>query len=369
MLDTLNIHNNQYSMLDVDKSKLQDWIQECYRKFPRHKKYKVIYADPPWPYQVHFQNLQGATPYPSMSMEDLYKLPVPEIAEDDCALFLWCTNPMMPKALMLMEAWGFEYKTVFKMWLKRFSNGNPVCNPGWWSRSSTEMLLVGTKGSGILKNKTTHSEPQEYESVRGNHSSKPMELTERVRDFLEVDSRIELFCRKPCDGFDSWGLEVNGFFQEDCWSVSRTSLDVSDARGPIQVCHRGVQVDMGKQPVARKKSRKNDDERGANPKIKRKSGVFDNEGDTATDQLVKQAKTVPPEHDIRTQHLNEKRKQQEMQAKAEAARKLKSLEDAWNGVCIIKPKSKSEDYHKPDCMCIVCKQRRSKLELSKLAAA
>lgn len=350
----------------MDKTELHGWIQQCYSKFPRHKKYKVIYADPPWPYQVHFQNLQGATPYPSMSMEDLFKLPVPEIADNDCALFLWCTNPMMPKALALMQAWGFEYKTVFKMWLKRFQNGNPVCNPGWWSRSSTEMLLVGTKGSGILKNKTTHSEPQEYESIRGNHSSKPMELTERVRDFLEVDSRIELFCRTPCDGFDSWGLEINGFFQEDCCSVSRTCVGVSEARDRIQVCHRGVQVEMGKAPLAKKYEKKMDGG-AADPKSKRKACMVDHGGD-ATDRARQSAKQTPNIASAalvpRTQCVDEKQKERESLLEEEAAEKLKALEDVWNCVSMIKPKSKTGDYHKPGCMCIVCKQHRTKLAQS-----
>lgn len=362
MLDTLNIHNTPYSMLDVDKSRLHDWIQECYQKFPRHKKYQVIYADPPWPYQVHFQNLQGATPYPSMSMEDLYKLPVPEIAADDCALFLWCTNPMMPKALSLMQAWGFEYKTVFKMWLKRFQNGNPVCNPGWWSRSSTEMLLVGTKGSGILKNKTTHAEPQEYESVRGNHSSKPMELTERVRDFLEVDSRIELFCRTPCDGFDSWGLEVNGFFQEDCCSISGVALDVSEAKGSTSVCHRGTQTDMGKTVMVKKTATaKTTSKDEASRQCKRKSCVDDTQNEAGW-RAVKQ-KDMHAKADLKRK---ENEKEKERLAELERLAKLKAMEDAWNCMHMIKPKSKKDDYHKPECVCIVCKQRKAKLKPEQL---
>lgn len=95
-----------------------------------------------------------------------------------------------------------------KVWRKTNRDGSPVCSPGWWSRSSCEFLLVGVlasaKGS-ILGRKTTNCEPQEFASVRGAHSAKPPEITQAVADFLDVEKRLELFCRAPHPQFDSWG--------------------------------------------------------------------------------------------------------------------------------------------------------------------
>ena len=53
-----------------------------------------------------------------MSIEKLCALPVSEIAEKDCALFLWATFPQLKEALQLIKTWGFQYKTVAFVWLK-----------------------------------------------------------------------------------------------------------------------------------------------------------------------------------------------------------------------------------------------------------
>ncbi len=154
-----------------------------------------------------YSSLQGVAPYPTMGWEELADLPVGKLADPKmCALFLWATGPLIHKAIGLMEHWGFEYKTVQKVWRKTNADGSPVCSPGWWSRSSCEFLLVGTMGSNILKHKTTNSEPQEFASVREGHSMKPPGITQAVADFLDVPGpRIELWARKSHPLFDSWG--------------------------------------------------------------------------------------------------------------------------------------------------------------------
>ena len=54
-----------------------------------------------------------------MRIEELCALPVADIADRDCALFLWATFPQLPEALRLIQAWGFVYKTVAFVWLKQ----------------------------------------------------------------------------------------------------------------------------------------------------------------------------------------------------------------------------------------------------------
>ena len=68
------------------------------------KKYKIIYADPPWRYAR--SKVQGAAEkhYPTMSIEELCALPVKEIADKDCILFLWATFPQLKEALQLIKA-------------------------------------------------------------------------------------------------------------------------------------------------------------------------------------------------------------------------------------------------------------------------
>ena len=54
-----------------------------------------------------------------MSIDELCALPVKRLAEKDCLLFLWATFPQLPEALQLIKAWGFQFKTVAFVWLKR----------------------------------------------------------------------------------------------------------------------------------------------------------------------------------------------------------------------------------------------------------
>ncbi|KAK9826995.1 hypothetical protein WJX74_003166 [Apatococcus lobatus] len=226
-------------MSDLSVEELQSNIAACQLLFPKWKSgYQVIVADPPWQYNTMYSSLQGVAPYPTMGWEELADMPVGKLADPAmCALFLWATGPLIHKAIALMEHWGFEYKSVFKVWRKTNADGTPVCSPGWWSRSSCEFLLVGTKGSNILKYKTTNSERQEYASVREGHSAKPAAITQAVADFLDVPGpRIELWARRSHPLFDSWGgftrlrplppplvgLEVPGFFAQASGSGNGT---------------------------------------------------------------------------------------------------------------------------------------------------
>ncbi len=84
------------------------------------KKYKIIYADPPWHFK-HWNDdkVTRKAPYPVMSPEDIFALDVQHIADDDCILFLWATFPKLQEALETIKHWGFEYKTVCFTWVKK----------------------------------------------------------------------------------------------------------------------------------------------------------------------------------------------------------------------------------------------------------
>ena len=192
---------------------LDEWKAQCLSKFPSKIQYQVILADPPWTYKSKGTSVRGKPPYPTMPLKELKALPVPSIAASTCVLFLWATCPLLPDALELIKGWGFTYKTVFKVWLKRTSNGKTSVGPGWWSRPSVELLLCATKGHGALTWKQTCSEKQEHPSSRGSHSQKPAELRDAISRFMNVERRIELFARTPAPDFDVWGLEIPEFFQ------------------------------------------------------------------------------------------------------------------------------------------------------------
>ena len=61
-------------------------------------KFKCIYADPAWQFKTYSNKGQGRSAeryYSTMSKEDIFSLPVADIADDDCILFLWVTFPCL----------------------------------------------------------------------------------------------------------------------------------------------------------------------------------------------------------------------------------------------------------------------------------
>ena len=64
------------------------------------KKYQIIYADPPWSYNDKMKGHQGAeTPYKTQSKQWISQLPVSDICEKDCCLFLWVTSPLLDEGI------------------------------------------------------------------------------------------------------------------------------------------------------------------------------------------------------------------------------------------------------------------------------
>ena len=90
------------------------------------RKYGAILVDPPWHFKTWSARGTGRSAishYHCLDLEDLKSLPVIDLAVDDCALFLWATDPILPLALKLINAWGFTYKTVAFTWVKTTKDG------------------------------------------------------------------------------------------------------------------------------------------------------------------------------------------------------------------------------------------------------
>ena len=170
------------------------------------KRYQIIYADPPWQYEQ--RSLKGAAEkhYPTMSISDLCALPVADIAAADSALFLWATFPQLPAALKLIRAWGFTYKTIAFLWLKKNKKSDSwFYGLGFWTRGNAEACLLATKGHPKRRAANIH---QFIISPVQEHSKKPDEVREKIVDLMGDVPRIELFARSYTEGWDVWGNEV-----------------------------------------------------------------------------------------------------------------------------------------------------------------
>lgn len=175
------------------------------------KKYKIIYADPPWQYRVYSKKGQGRSAenhYHTMNIKDIMALPVDKIADKDCILFLWITFPCLKEGIEVMERWGFKYKTCGFNWVKRNKKKNTYfMGLGFWTRSNSEVCLIGTKGQ---PKRVSKSVPQICDARIMEHSKKPAEIRERIVELCGELPRIELFARDKVKGWDSLGDEMDG---------------------------------------------------------------------------------------------------------------------------------------------------------------
>lgn len=140
--------------------------------------YSVIYADPPWRYAQ--KGLQGAAEkhYPTMGIDELCALPVADLAAPDSVLFLWVTFPQLPEALRLIKAWGFTYKSVAFVWLKKNRKSEGwFYGLGFWTRGNAEICLLATRGHPKRQAANVH---QFIISPIQEHSRKPEEARDKI---------------------------------------------------------------------------------------------------------------------------------------------------------------------------------------------
>ena len=102
------------------------------------ERFAATYADPPLEFETYSEKGKGRSAdrhYRTQSLDEIKAVPVQQLAADDCVLFLWAQMPQLPAALEVIEAWGFEYKTVAFVWVKQNPSGKGLFTGcGYWSR-------------------------------------------------------------------------------------------------------------------------------------------------------------------------------------------------------------------------------------------
>ena len=182
------------------------------------KKYQIIYADPPWKYNSranHKTRFRGGCcgHYSLMTMDEIKKLPIPDLMDKNCALFMWTTFPYLIEQISLFSHWGLRYRTLGFAWLKtNKKNGFPFFGVGYYAKSNLECCLLGIKGQ--LKTKT-NSVSQVVIAPRREHSRKPDEIRNKIVELFGDLPRIELFARQKTEGWDVYGNEVESDIELD----------------------------------------------------------------------------------------------------------------------------------------------------------
>ncbi len=165
------------------------------------RQFAVFYADPPWRDEFGPNDRQTELHYPVMPLDDIKALPVSQVTAPDGVLYLWALPHMIPDALEVMAAWGFEYRTEI-VWTK------DEIGLGEWARQQHEPLLVGRRGNfpappTALRSSSVVAAP------RGAHSAKPDIFAELIERWYPDAPKLEMFRRganRP--GWSSWGNEV-----------------------------------------------------------------------------------------------------------------------------------------------------------------
>ena len=149
-------------------------------------RFATIYADPPWSYSNKASRGAADNHYPTMSIGEICKQPVKNLVTADAHLHLWTTNGFLREAFLVMDAWGFQFKSCL-VWIK------PQLGMGNYWRVSHEFLLLGIRGSMPFADNTCRSW---LLHPRSQHSKKPFAvraLIERVSPgpYLELFGREE----------------------------------------------------------------------------------------------------------------------------------------------------------------------------------
>ncbi len=174
-------------------------------------KYKIIYADPPW----SFNNKKtgggkmtsgAAAHYPTMKIDEMCRLPINNVADENCVLFMWWVASQPEEAIRLANSWGFTVKTMTGFnWIKTTSLGKLFFGMGFWTRAGSECCLIAVKGKPKRIDASVRSVIMAHNE---KHSRKPNVFRLKIIQLMGDLPRLELFARQKLEGFDVWGNEL-----------------------------------------------------------------------------------------------------------------------------------------------------------------
>ena len=169
------------------------------------KKYNTIVIDPPWKVKNNLKNTKyyrsgdNRMPYTQMTDREIMLLPIDNLANDNCDLFLWSITSKIPICFELLKWWGFKYMEFFA-WDKEI--GVPVNG----IYRSVEWVIYGYKGKMGINKKGKFINSM-FREKRTKHSRKPDSFY-NILNTNTKENRIDMFAREQRAGFDVFGNEV-----------------------------------------------------------------------------------------------------------------------------------------------------------------
>ena len=150
-------------------------------------------------------------------MEEIKALPVAELADSPCHLYLWVPNALLPEGLAVLDAWGFQYKGNI-VWEKIRKDGEPDGRGvGFYFRNVTELVLFGVRGSNARTLEPARSQVNLLRVRKREHSRKPDEMYDLI-ERCSSGPYLELFARGVRPNWTVWGNEANDSYAPD-WAT------------------------------------------------------------------------------------------------------------------------------------------------------
>ncbi|WP_273280918.1 MT-A70 family methyltransferase [Pseudooceanicola atlanticus] len=168
--------------------------------------FDIILADPPWKFSSNSAARPGRNAmrhYPCMTDKEITALPVDQWAAKDALLLMWTTVPMLRRAIVIPEAWGFRYVSEM-VWLKQ------RIGTGFWVRNRHEPCLIYRRGKFPCPKPAPFSDSLIGGDQR-EHSRKPDSLQQRIDAVWPNAKKLEMFARRQRAGWTVWGNDTERF--------------------------------------------------------------------------------------------------------------------------------------------------------------
>jgi len=176
----------------------------------RKMKYKTIVIDPPWKYgkwgkanpKSRPNSVEYDLPYNYMTIDEIKSLPIKNLADENCELYLWTTQKYLPIAFDVLKAWGFKYCQTLT-WCKKprgTGQGGVYC-------PTNEFMILGRRGK-MPKVTRINSTWWLTKRPHNSHSTKP-EFFQDMIETVSEEPRLEMFARRERKGWSVFGNEVD----------------------------------------------------------------------------------------------------------------------------------------------------------------
>jgi hypothetical protein len=216
-------------------------LSDCAALSPTGRKFPVLYADPSWRRKAGIGNRAYENTYPTMTWDDIIKMPVAQRLLPDAWGFIWIprahlfalhpvevetplgrTTIKMPLLWAVAQAWGFDaYSTCF-VWTKTDEECPEDHGLGLVVWDQDEILCLFKRGRGLPKPDTDVKVGSNHRERAGPHSTKPGYYRDMINAMTGALPVLELFARED----DAHPLPPNFF----TWgNQSRNTAEILEA--------------------------------------------------------------------------------------------------------------------------------------------